>query len=221
MNWNWDPHHWKKSTKVLLGAATIWPVVYMALFFATGLSVMFLLAIEGGGTSRTSENIDLIQLVRKIKNNELKELTVRSSEIIAIDRLGEREYHTAVSNESTRAEILREARALNANGQPQVPKIEEETSQPAVSPLFPVGMVALFGAHLFTIILVIALMPLYIILAVKSERLDQTMKIVWAVLICTAGMFVMPVYWYLYIWRNALPTPTVPSANNIEDKLSL
>lgn len=202
MNWDWDPHHWKRSTKLLLGIATVWPVVYMFLFFLIIVSLMFLLPFEENRSGRNSENIDLIQLNRKIQNSELKQLTVKPREIVSIDRVGDREYHTEVNNESTRAEILREAREVDANGQPRVPRIEEETGQPAVSPAFPIGIVIFFGAHMITILLIMALMPLYIILAVKSDRIDQTMRIVWVVLICMVGMFAMPVYWYLCIWRE-------------------
>ena len=64
-------------------------------------------------------------------------------------------------------------------------------------------MVIFFGAHMLTILLMMALLPVYIILAVKDERHDQTMRIVWVVLFCTVNMFAMPVYWYLYVWRKA------------------
>src|SRR5260370_23537975 len=150
---------------------------------------------------RTCGDLDLIQLDRKIKNNELKQLTVRRDEIVAMDCAGRCEYHAWVSNESTREEILREARELDANGVQRVPKIDEQSSQPEVSPVFPIGFVALFAAHIFTIFLIMGLMPLYIVLAVKSDQHDQTMRIIWVVLICMMGMLAMPVYWYLYIWR--------------------
>jgi hypothetical protein len=64
-------------------------------------------------------------------------------------------------------------------------------------------------AHLGTMFLMMALMPLYIIFAVKNEGLDQTMRIVWVVLACTVGVFADPVYWYQHIWR----TPPIPTAN--------
>jgi hypothetical protein len=53
------------------------------------------------------------------------------------------------------------------------------------------------------------LIPFYIVLVVKSDRLDETMRIVWVVLICMLGMFAMPVYWYLYVWRNGPPAGSV------------
>jgi hypothetical protein len=222
LNWSWEPSQWKRRTKVLLGLATIWPVIYMGLFFIVVFGLMFFsVLLSENRPGQSSENIDLIQLDRKIKNSELKQLTMKPSEIVALDRVSEREYHTWVTNESTRAEILKEARQLNANGQPRVPRVEEETGKPSVSPLFPIGIVVLFCAHMFTILLSIALLPLYIILAVKSSALDQTMRIVWIILICMMGMFAMPVYWYLYIWRGAPPTTAVPTSSNTREQLSL
>jgi uncharacterized membrane protein YqjE len=109
---------------------------------------------------------------------------------------------------------------LNASGEPRVARIDEETSRRAPE-AFPSGFAVLFIAHAFTIFLAMGLMPLYIILAVKSARLDQTMRIIWVILICMLGMLAMPVYWYLYIWRDAPPSATMTSANDIGEKSSL
>ena len=212
MNWNWEPSRWKRPTKILLGIATIWPIIYMALFVLAIFSFVLVASFEDRST-RNTENIDLIQLERKIQNGELKELTLRPSEIVALDRVGNREYHTELTNESTRREILTKAREHDANGQPRVANIKQETDRP-VSSEFPVGVVALFGAHIFTIFLIMGLMPLYIILVVKSDRLDQTMRIIWVVLICMLAFFAMPVYWYLYIWRE--PPVRLPGADGAQ-----
>jgi len=219
LNWNWDPHHWKKSTKLLLGCATIWPLVYMGLFFLTIFSFIFFLPFAEDSSDNNSQDIDLIQLEKKINDGELKELRISGDEIIAIDRSGTQKYRVFVKNESTRAEVLRQARQLNANGEQRVPRIEENKARPTPAAL-PIGFGALFIAHIFTIFLIMGLMPLYIILAVKSDRLDQTMRIIWVILICMMGMLAQPVYWYLYIWRDA-PTGTTASTNNVGDKLSL
>ena len=172
----------------------------MVLFVLTIFSFVLFIPSEGG-SNRDREDIDLIQLERKIQNGELKQLTVRPREFIAVDRVANREYHTEVTNESTRSEVLTKAQERDANGQPRVARIEEETARPA-SPAFPIGIVTLFGAHILTMFLIMGLMPLYIILAVKSDRLDQTMRIIWVVLFCMLGLFAMPIYWYLYIWRE-------------------
>ena len=68
----------------------------------------------------------------------------------------------------------------------------------------------IFVLHLFTILMMFALMPFYIILAIKNERFDQTMRIVWVVLACTMGMLADPVYWYLYVWRTPTVSPQQP-----------
>jgi hypothetical protein len=162
---------------------------------------MLLLPFAQDRSTGNCGDLDLIQLTHKIQNGELKQLTIRRDEIVAKARVGNCEYKTSVTNGSTRAEILREARELDATGQPRVARVEEETSQP-VSPMLPIGFVALFAAHMLTILLIMGLMPLYIILAVKSDRFDQTTRIIWVVLLCMLGMLAMAVYWYLYIWRE-------------------
>src|SRR5260370_7668939 len=66
--------------------------------------------------------------------------------------------------------------------------------------------------HLSTILLMMAQMPFYIVLAVKNDRLDQTKKIIWVVLFAVVAMFATPVYWYLHIWR-------VPKTNGDSESL--
>ena len=214
MNWNWDSQSWKKSTKILLGIATIWPIVYVGIFTVGVFSMFLILPFAAKSSSRDCGNVDLLQLDRKIKDGEIKQLTVRPRELVAIDRVGECEFTVTVSNKSTRDEILNEAREV-VNGKPRVERIAEESADNAeVSPFVPAGFVALFAIHMLSILLMLALMPIYIVLAVKNESLDQTMRIVWVVLLCTMGMVVNPVYWYLYVWkkRAAPVNPIVPAA---------
>jgi len=202
MDWNGQPHTWKRRNKLLLGLATIWPPLYMLLFMIGMFSMVLLLpfATERDSRQRCGE-VDVLQLDQKIKNREIKQITLKQNEIIALDRVGNCEYRVFTSSESSRQAILKAAREI-VNGVPRVEKVEEETGQSELPLVFPIGFVFLFGAHFLTIILMMALMPLYIILAVKNEQLDQTMRIVWVVLSCTVGMFTYPVYWYLYIWRK-------------------
>ncbi len=199
----------KKSTKILLGLATIWPVVYMLLFFLTIFSVLIFWSFAQERSNRNSQSIDLIQLEQKIKNGELKSLTIRGSEMTAIDRLNDQEYRVQVTNDRTKAEILKQARDFDASGKPRVEKVDEESG--ATFPtLFPVGFILLFVVHMFTILLIMTLMAFYIVQVVRTDRLDQTMKILWTVLICMVGIGAMPVYWYLYIWRE--PATAAPAA---------
>jgi hypothetical protein len=204
VNWNWDPHTWKKPIRVLLGLATVWPIIYIGLFFVLIFSGILFGAVLGEPTQQHPRELDLIQLERKIQNGEVRQLRVTANEIQAVDREG-RNFHTDVSSESTREEIIRQARELDSNGRPRVGQIDEDLSEPRVTKFLPVGFLLLFAFHMLTILLMFLLMPLYIILAVKNERLDQTMRIVWVVLTCTIGMFANPVYWYLHVWRTAPP----------------
>jgi hypothetical protein len=209
MNWNWEPSRWKKSTKVLLALATVWPPVYMVLFFLAIFSFILMIPnTDDDRANRNAKDIEVIQLDRKIRNGEIKELTIKGDVITTVDRASNVEYRTHVSSESTKEEILKDARELDATGRPRIEKIEEKDTQPP-GELVGIGFAGLFAAHLITIVLIMGLMPLYIILAVKSERLDQTMRIVWVVLICMLAFFAMPVYWYLYIWRDGPPSGIV------------
>ena len=175
---------------------------------------MFLfLPFAAKSSSRSCGNVDLLQLDRRIKAGEIKQLTVRPDELVATDRVGDCEFTVEVSNKSTRDEIVNEARQV-VNGKPRVEKIEEQSAENTeVSPFIPAGFVALLAFHMLSVLLMLALMPIYIILAIKNESLDQTMRIVWVVMFCTTGFVVNPVYWYLYVWkkRPALENPIVPA----------
>jgi hypothetical protein len=205
VNWNWNPSTWRTSTRLLLGLVTIWPIIYIGLFvgliFSGMLFGVFLSQHEPDHT-----DLDLIQLEKKIQNGEIKELQIRSNKIIAIDH-NERAFETYVSNESTREEIIRQAQQLDSDHRPRVEKIEENTSRPGgAERIFPVGFILVFVMHFLTMLLMFVLMPLYIVLALKDDRHDQTTRIIWIVLFATMGMLANPVYWYLYIWRK----PKVP-----------
>ena len=212
MTWNWDPRTWKTWTKLLLGFVTVWPVIYIVLFVVLIFSGVLLASIFGERGQANSTDLDLIQLERKIQEGQISELRISSTEINAIDRNG-RHFKTYVSNESTREEIIRQARTTDSSGNSRVAKVDENSGESAAERLLPFGFGLFFLVHMLTILLTIALMPLYIVLAVKSPEHDQTMRIVWAVLVATMGMLVTPVYWYLYVWRKPkTPPPAAPTS---------
>jgi hypothetical protein len=207
----WDPTEWKRSKKLLLGIATIWPFFYMLAFMLIVFSAVFYFSFQNQRFNRKFENIDLIQLEGKIRNGEVSQLTITATEIVACDRYCECEYHTSVNNRATQAEIIRQAKDLDQNGHPRVPTINEETSQPRAPIIFPIGLVVLFAVHFVTIWLMLGLLVLYIVLAIKREGFDQTTRIVWIILICLMGTLAMPVYWYLYVWRDPVVVDPIPS----------
>jgi len=90
----------------LLGIATIWPIIYMVLFFVLIFGGIFLSAMFAEPARGNTTTLDLIQLERKIQAGEISELRIGSFEIQAIDRAG-RAFQTDVNNESTREEIIR------------------------------------------------------------------------------------------------------------------
>lgn len=203
MNWSWETGSWKKSTRLLLLAATIWPIVYMVVFFVVIISVVF--AAERA--ANRCGQIDVLQLDKKIRDGEIKKLSIRSREIVATDRKEGCTYEVFVTSTTSHDEILRDAREL-VDGKPRVETIDENTSEPRavenpfVSILAPIGFFFLMIVHLGTIFLMMAQMPFYIVLAVKNTHLDQTMMIVWIILFALVSVFACPIYWYLYVWRK-------------------
>jgi hypothetical protein len=215
LNLNWDSQSWKKSTKILLGIVTIWPFLYIRLFVLMVFSMMLFLPRAERRSNRNCGNVDLLQLDHKIENGDIKQLTLKPDEIIAVDRIGDCEFTITVTNRSTRDEIVRKAREV-VNGQPRVASIEDKSTEEEKVPAFlPLGFFGFFAVHMISIVIMMALLPLYIILAVKNKGLDETTRIVWVVLLATMGMLVNPVYWYLYVWKKrpasaqVAPSPSV------------
>lgn len=190
----------KKRNRILLGIATIWPIFYIGAFLLGMFVLMFTVGFGEAQSRGNSERVDLIQLEQKIRNRELKSLTFRGSELEATDRW-DRRFYVQVTNESTRAELIRQGTELDPNGAPRVERVVEEPVRelPAIAAI---GIVGFFAVHMFTVLLIMALTAFYIYLAVKSDRLDQTMKIVWTILIAMVGLLVMPAFWFLYVWRD-------------------
>lgn len=213
MSWSWDARNWKKSTKLLLLLATVWPIIYMALF----MSVVISLVVLSERNRNPCGEIDILQLDKKIRDGEIKKLSISSGSLTAIDTR-DCKYEIFARDDRSRSEILRNARET-VNGKPRVNEIVEEKSEQADLPepfrvIAPVGFLLIFVLHMATILLMTAQMPFYIVLAVKNAQLEETLRIVWIVLFAVVSIFAAPVYWYLYIWRkqkNGPPDPDAPS----------
>ena len=65
----------------------------------------------------------------------------------------------------------------------------------------PAGWVALVAAHIFTILLSIGLIAIYLVDVFRNGELreKQDVRTMWIVLIIVVGAFAMPVYWWLYL----------------------
>ncbi len=60
----------------------------------------------------------------------------------------------------------------------------------------------IFVVHSLTILWTFALLAVYIRLLFKTDRVPADKKSLWAVVLFLGNMLAMPVYWYLYVWRE-------------------
>jgi hypothetical protein len=201
VSWTWESSTWRTSIKLLLLLATLWPIIYMALFMGIILSIV--------ATAERHQNpcgqIDVLQLDKKIRDGGIKKLSFGEAEINAVDQ-NDCNYQLFVRDAGSRGDILKDAREV-IDGRPRVKEIDEHASQQNDLPapfnaMAPFVFMLLVVVHMTTIILMTAQMPFYIVLAVKNVHLEQTMRIVWVVLFALISLFAAPVYWYLYIWRK-------------------
>lgn len=124
----------KKPTKILVGLATLWPVVYMFLFFLFIVSTVFFV----------------------------------------------------------------------------LPSTTREVGPPA-------AFVVLTLLHVLTMFVIMALMIIYIVDVFRNERVDKDKKVLWAVVLFMGNVIAMPVYWYLYIWKEPALSLSGPASLNSGD----
>ena len=127
---------------------------------STARQIIFWLLIVAGalliyklvnpGTKGTSP-LDLTQLEQKIQSGQLSHLTVKQSETVAVEPSSGKTYVVQLTNEHTKAEILKEARGVDANGKSKVANVQEEGSSslwwPALYYLLP--FLLIFGFWIF------------------------------------------------------------------------
>lgn len=63
----------------------------------------------------------------------------------------------------------------------------------------------IMALHVLTAFLTMGLMVFYLVHVVKTERLNQDQRVLWAVLVFAGGVVAQPIYWYLHIWREPIP----------------
>lgn len=63
----------------------------------------------------------------------------------------------------------------------------------------------MFRLHLGTMLLIFALMIFYIVYLFRTPRVPQDKKALWAVVLFMGNMIAMPVFWFLYVWRDSKP----------------
>lgn len=62
----------------------------------------------------------------------------------------------------------------------------------------------LFGGHIFTMLLMIILLIIYIRDVFKNDMVIETRKTLWTILLLFGNMIAMPIYWYIYIWKKPI-----------------
>lgn len=76
----------------------------------------------------------------------------------------------------------------------------------------PIAFVTLFVLHLITMFWSLALTVFYIVNVFRNERVDKDKKVLWAVVLFMGNMIAMPVYWYLYFWKEPALSLSGPAA---------
>jgi hypothetical protein len=77
-----------------------------------------------------------------------------------------------------------------------------EGSEP---PFFMLPFFAIFPLHLFTMLLGFGLMAFYLVHVIRDRRGSETVRIILGVGCFFMPYLAMPVYYYIFIWRDALP----------------
>jgi len=67
----------------------------------------------------------------------------------------------------------------------------------------PTVMKIIFPLHFFTMLEIFVLIMIYIVHVFKTDRVPQDKKALWAVVLFLGNMIAMPIYWYIYIWKQA------------------
>lgn len=77
----------------------------------------------------------------------------------------------------------------------------------------------LFPLHLGTIVVIVGLGAFYIYHLFQNDQIGQNQKALWAVVLLMGNMISMPVYWYLYFWRDNSESHHSDQASTIGSKV--
>ena len=76
----------------------------------------------------------------------------------------------------------------------------------------PTIMMIIFPLHFLTMLEIFVLLVIYMIHVFKTDRVSQDKKALWAVVLFLGNMIAMPIYWYLYIWKEPKQSTPEPVA---------
>ncbi len=69
----------------------------------------------------------------------------------------------------------------------------------------PAIFLIIFPLHFLTMLEIVVLLVIYIRHVFTTDRVPQDKKALWAVVLFLGNIIAMPIYWYLYIWREQEP----------------
>lgn len=69
----------------------------------------------------------------------------------------------------------------------------------------PRAIALILPLHLLTMLIIAALTVFYIVNVFRNDRVEKDKKVLWAVVLFMGNVIAMPIYWYLYIWKEAPP----------------
>jgi cell division protease FtsH len=110
-------------------SSTARQIVFWLLIIAGALLLYKLVNPRGN----TSQPIDLTTLDAKIQSGDLKQMTVKQNETVAIDSHNQT-YTVQLSNDAAKNDLLKSAREV-VNGKPRVGKVEEESGSSYIWPM--------------------------------------------------------------------------------------
>jgi hypothetical protein len=82
----------------------------------------------------------------------------------------------------------------------------------------PISFTVIFLLHLLTMLWIMALTVFYIVNVFRNERVDKDKKVLWAVVLFMGNLIAMPIYWYLYFWKEPAVTLSGPASLNSGDQ---
>src|SRR4030095_3448135 len=101
---------------------------------STARQIIFWLLIVAGAlllyklvnpTGKTSQAIDLATLYAKIEARDVRQVTIKQNETVAVDKRGQ-EYRVQLTNDQTKNDLIKKG-LEQVNGQPRVEKVEDES----------------------------------------------------------------------------------------------
>jgi magnesium-transporting ATPase (P-type) len=59
----------------------------------------------------------------------------------------------------------------------------------------------MFRVHLVAMALICSLIASYIVYLFRTEHVPKDQKALWAIVLLVAGVFAMPVFWFIHVWK--------------------